>query len=480
MSAARKDERSSHSNKSRRRSYSSSSKPAHAAPKHRAKAHKRTENTQSDIPHRRVGSGSTGSLSATNPGHTRSSGTTGSLSAANPNRVASSSGVIYKSSSSSRSDSRRRMPSHAAPAKKKSSGVLIALAVVLVIGIGVGGYFIVSRFFNPFEGANVEAGQTVNVVIPEGSSGADITQILLDAGVIRSSRAFRKAAAEQQADQSFRPGTYTFLTGSDPDEVVRQLVAGPNSSVGQLVVPEGLTITQTAQLVERSLGITQDDFVAQAKASNYVKDYEFLSSAGNDSLEGYLYPKTYDLSGKEATADTVIRLMLDQYRTEVQGLDLTSAEQALSDRYNLNVTDYDILKIASIIEKEAINEDDRPKVSSVFYNRLSAGQALQSDATMGYVTGGSVSSDDLKQDSAYNTYLHKGLPPTPICSPSLWAIEAAMNPADTDYYFFFIIDDGVYSNHTFSKTYEEHNAAYKEALKEQAAANGNTTEASSS
>lgn len=453
MCAARNDERSSRSNNNRRRNSSSSSGPAHAAPKHKARAHKRTENTQSNIPHRRVGSGTTGSLSATNP-----------------HRVASS----------SRGSSRRRTPSHAAPVKKKKSGVLIALAVFLVVGIGVGGFFIVSGFFNPFEGANVEAGQTVNVVIPEGSSGTDITQILLDAGVIRSSRAFRKAATEQQADQSFRPGTYTFLTGSDPDEVVRQLVAGPNSSMGQLVVPEGLTVTQTAQLVENSLEIKQEDFIAQAKASDYVKDYEFLSSAGNDSLEGFLYPKTYDLSGKEVTADTVIRLMLDQYRTEVQGLDLTSAEQELSDRYDLNVTDYDILKIASVIEKEAINEDDRPKVSSVFYNRLSAGQALQSDATMGYVTGGSVTSDDLKQDSAYNTYLHKGLPPTPICSPSLWAIQAAMHPADTEYYFFFIIDDGVYSNHTFSKTYEEHDAAYKEALKEQAAANGNSTEASSS
>ncbi len=461
MSAARNDERSSRSNKSRRRK-SSSSKPAHAAPKHKAKAHKRTENTQSNIPHRRVGSG-----------------TTGSLSAANPNRVASSTGVNYRSSKSGRG-SRRRTPSHAAPVKKKTSGLLVALVVLLVIGIGVGGFFIVSSFFNPFEGANVEAGQTVNVVIPEGSSGADITQILLDEGVIRSSRAFRKAATEQQADQSFRPGTYTFLTGSDPDEVVRQLVAGPNSSVGQLVVPEGLTVTQTAQLVENSLGIKQEDFITQAKASNYVKEYEFVAAAGNDSLEGFLYPKTYDFSGKEVTADTVIRMMLDQYRTEVQGLDLTSAEQRLSDRYNLNVTDYDILKIASVIEKEAINEDDRPKVSSVFYNRLSAGQALQSDATMGYVTGGSVSSDDLKQDSAYNTYLHKGLPPTPICSPSLWAIKAAMDPADTDYYFFFIIEDGVYSNHTFSRTFEEHDAAYKEALKEQAAANGKTTESSSS
>jgi UPF0755 protein len=109
--------------------------------------------------------------------------------------------------------------------------------------------------------------------------------------------------------------------------------------------------------------------------------------------------------------------MLDQFQTEMEGLDLAGARQGLFDRYGLNVTDYDIIKIASIIEKEAISEDDRPKVSSVFYNRLSDGMALQSDATMGYVTGGAVSSEDLAQDSPYNTYFYKGLPPTPICTP---------------------------------------------------------------
>jgi UPF0755 protein len=92
---------------------------------------------------------------------------------------------------------------------------------------------------------------------------------------------------------------------------------------------------------------------------------------------------------------------------------------------------------------------------------------------MGYETGGNVTSEDLAVDSPYNTYLYKGLPPTPICSPSLWAIEAAMAPADTEYLYFFIIEDGVYSNHTFSKTYEEHHSAYVKALEEQAAANEN-------
>lgn len=330
--------------------------------------------------------------------------------------------------------------------------------------------FLVMNIVHPYEGAKVEDGQRVTVVIPEGSSGASIIQELLDTGVIHSSKDFRKAVQQQDADQSLRCGTYSFLTGSDPADVVRQLVEGPNSTEGQLQVPEGLTLKKTAKLVEESLGISAKEFIKQAKATNYVGDFPFLELAAKSkgTLEGYLYPKTYDLSGQEPDADTVIRLMLAQFQSEVADLDFTEAKANISNRYGLKVNDYDILKIASIIEKEAISEDDRPKVSSVFYNRLSIGKALESDATMGYVTGGAVDAEDLKTDSPYNTYLYQGLPPTPICSPSQWAIEAAVEPADTEYYYFFIIEEGDYSNHTFSETYEEHDEAYAAALEEMA------------
>ena len=394
------------------------------------------------------------------------------MSAANPNRVRSASAPTYYKSSSKRDRRKRQAPRHAAPVKRRFPIVRVLLVLIVLAGIGVGGYFGVRHILHPYEGAKVEDGQTVTVVIPDGSSGSDIIQALLDAGVIHSSKDFKKAVQEQNADQSLRSGTYTFVTGSNCDDIVRQLVAGPNSSEGQLQLPEGLTLTQTADLVESSLGIPKKDFINQAKASNYAKDYPFLADVGKDSLEGFLYPKTYDLSGKDINADTVIRLMLDQYQSEVQGLDLAGAKKKLAERYSLNVTDYDILKIASIIEKEATSEEDRPLVSSVFYNRLSVGKALESDATMGYETGGAVTSEDLTKDSPYNTYLHKGLPPTPICSPSLWNIQAAMEPADTEYMYFFIIETEGYSKHTYSKTYEEHDEAYAAALKEMEEAKG--------
>ena len=357
----------------------------------------------------------------------------------------------------------------------KMSAPIVAGIVVAALLVLVGGFFAVRTFLTPRPAASVEAGKEVTVVIPEGADGGTIVKTLLDAGVIGNARDFRRAVSNQNADQLLRCGTYTFLTGSDPQEVVRQLVSGPNSTEGKLQLPEGLTMEQTAQLVESSLGIPAADFLAQAKASNYSEEYPFLKDAEVDSLEGFLYPKTYDLAGKEATADGVIRMMLTQFYDEFSALDTRGACKALSDRYGLTVTNYDIIKIASIIEEEALNEDDRAKVSSVFYNRLSTGMALQSDATMGYVTGGAISSSDLNTDSPYNTYLYKGLPPTPICSPSKWAIEAAMYPADTQDYYFFIIEDGDYSNHTFSKTYEEHDKAYQAALAEKAGASSVAT-----
>ena len=398
-------------------------------------------------------------------------GATSSYSAQNQNRNIAR---TQASKTSARRGGKRRAsaPRHAAPQKKRFPVIRVLLVIILLAGVGVGGFFLVKNIIHPYEGSRVEDGQEVTVVIPDGSTGSDIIQLLLDSGVIHSTKDFRKAVEAQGADQSMRSGTYTFNTGSDPAEIVKQLVAGPNSGQSQLQVPEGLTLAQTAKIVESSLGISAKEFTDQAKADKYVKDYAYLADAGKGSLEGYLYPKTYDFSGKDTTADAIIRSMLDQYSAEVNSLDMDAAKKNLSERYNLNVTDYDILKIASIIEKEATSAEDRNKISSVFYNRLRDGMALESDATMGYETGGAISPEDLTKESPYNTYLHKGLPPTPICSPSLWAIQAAMEPDDTKYKFFFIIESDKYSNHKFSETYEEHDAAYAAALNEKAAAEG--------
>ncbi|WP_419005093.1 endolytic transglycosylase MltG [Collinsella stercoris] len=346
----------------------------------------------------------------------------------------------------------------ARPPKKGSSvpvviGVLIAIAVVAGAAL-----FLFPRIFGG-DSANIEAGQQVSITIPEGSSGDAIATILVENHIIADSGEYYAAVKKLNAEMSLKPGDYQFETLQDPLSVVKQLVAGPNLEGVKLTVPEGKTVEQTAQLVEDAYGISADEFISQAKASAYAGDYPFLADAGNDSLEGFLYPKTYTFAGTP-TADEVIRAMLDQYQLDVfDAFDFDAGRVAISATYGIELSDYELLTLASIVEREGLNADQRAHVASVFLNRLAgkgdfAGRPyLQSDATLMYETGGAVTAEDIQGiDSPYNSYQNAGLPPTPICSPSSEAILATLEPTDSDDLYFYITQDEEY----FSQTYDEH------------------------
>lgn len=346
----------------------------------------------------------------------------------------------------------------ARPPKKGSSvpvviGVLIAIAVVAGAAL-----FLFPRIFGG-DSANIEAGQQVSITIPEGSSGDAIATILVENHIIADSGEYYAAVKKLNAEMSLKPGDYQFETLQNPLSVVKQLVAGPNLEGVKLTVPEGKTVEQTAQLVEDAYGISADEFISQAKASAYAGDYPFLADAGNDSLEGFLYPKTYTFAGTP-TADEVIRAMLDQYQLDVfDAFDFDAGRAAISATYGIELSDYELLTLASIVEREGLNADQRAHVASVFLNRLAgkgdfAGRPyLQSDATLMYETGGAVTAEDIQGiDSPYNSYQNAGLPPTPICSPSSEAILATLEPTDSDDLYFYITQDEEY----FSQTYDEH------------------------
>ena len=338
--------------------------------------------------------------------------------------------------------------------------LLAVIAVLAMVGIG---FLVVPNLFKRGESAKQEeypSGEEVIVVIPDGASGSEIAKLLIEHHVISDETAFYQETQKQNADAKMKSGTYKFITGATVSEVVRQLVEGPNAKDYQLKIAEGLTVSQVAAAVEDQLGIKAKDFLDQAKASNYAAEYSFLADAGEDSLEGFLYGKTYDFGGTDMSADTVIRALLNQYQTEVASLDFEAAKETILERYNVDITDYGLIKLASVIEREATTDEDRPLIASVFYNRLSNGMYLQSDATMMYVTGGEVTASDLQTESPYNTYLNPGLTPTPICSPSLASIQAALDPAETDYFYFFINENV----HQFSTTYEEHQQAINESI----------------
>lgn len=331
-------------------------------------------------------------------------------------------------------------------------GALAGLAVVLAL-LAV---FVMPRILNPAATTQDELpnqGSQVEVSIPDGSGANAIASALKGAGVVADSQAFLTTVQQQKADSTLKSGAYTFTVGMSIEDIIARLQSGPNSTASQLVIPEGLTVAQTASIVQGALGISSDDFVAQAKASNYAGDYPFLQGVSDDSLEGFLCPKTYNFSGQaNVSADTVIRAMLTQYGKDVATLDFSGGRDLIKQRYGIDVSDYDIIKLASIVEREAVTEGQRANVSSTFFNRLKAGMALQSDATMMYVTGGEVTADDLKQESPYNTYLNKGLTPTPICAPSIESIKATLAPNDTNYLYFYITQ----TDEWFSATYDEH------------------------
>lgn len=297
-------------------------------------------------------------------------------------------------------------------------------------------------------------GQEVRIEIPEGSTTPAIASILYDAGIIENQKVFSDEVSRKGYASSLKSGIYVFVGGTPLDQVIEHLVAGPGQGDNTFVIPEGYTIERTAQAVSAAYAgsITEDEFLAAAHdASRFADRFPFVKGAYDNSLEGFLFPKTYEIV-LGYSADDVVAQMLAQYELEVASLDYAYPhEQGLSD--------YQTLILASIIEREAAS-DNQAMVASVFYNRLAIDMALQSDATTAYAIGGDPTPDDLKKEGPFNTYLNNGLPPGPICSPGLASLEAACHPENTEYYYFYFKDNGQGGlDYFFSKTYEEHQAA---------------------
>lgn len=340
-------------------------------------------------------------------------------------------------------------PAYSRAPQKKGSPVPVIIAALITIAL-VAAIVLLAfpRLFNGASSDAVEAGRQVTLTVPEGASGDTIASLLSQNHVVEDPSDYYAAVKKLGAETSLKPGDYQFETGQDPIDVVKQLVSGPNVEGVKLTIQEGLTVDQTAARVEEVYGIPASDFTAQAKASAYVADYPFLEGAYNDSLEGFLYPKTYTFSGTP-TVDQIIRAMLDQFSKETAGIELVYAP--------LGYTTQQVITAASLIERETAVADERPVVASVIYNRLKADMLLQIDAAVVYARGGgsqAVTNSDLAIDSPYNVYKNKGLPAGPICSPSISSIKAALNPASTDYLYYVASAAGD-GSHKFTADYNQ-------------------------
>ena len=286
------------------------------------------------------------------------------------------------------------------------------------------------------------------VHVSKGASAGEISVRLAQSGVVRNRYWFLLAAKVLGGEKDLKFGDYKLRTGMAPFAVVRKLTTG-RAVMRRLTVPEGFTAEQIAQRLERYSLATRDEFVEE------TGNERLRNALGvrNDTLEGFLFPDTYHISGEESP-ESLVQMMVHRFE-EVHREESLGA--TAPDEYDL----FDIVTIASIVEREALLASEEPRIAGVIYNRLRTNMRLDCDVTIQYALnkyGRRLTYADLAHDTPYNSYIYKGLPPGPICNPGRGALAAALRPEDTEYLYFVSMNNG---SHYFSETLEEHNRAVR-------------------
>ena len=319
---------------------------------------------------------------------------------------------------------------------------LLSLVLVLIILLFVG--YAVYMFFEPLDI------DEVIIEINEGESASSIADKLCRNNVIRSKVWFKVYVMLTESENKLQWGKYSFFEHLSLTEVIDKLKRGEVLLI-DVTIPEGLTIRKTCKiLASKDLG-EYDTFLELCTDSVFVRK---LTGFSKPSLEGFLYPETYSFS--EYTDErAIITYLVKKFFKETSGLDFVP---------NDLLDFYDTIVLASIVEKEAMVEDEKIVIADVYLNRIENGYKLQADPTVAYILElqgkrrTKIYYRDLEVDSPYNTYKYKKLPPTPICNPAVSTIKAVLEPADTDYFFFFANNRG---RHIFSQTYSQHLSGLK-------------------
>lgn len=329
--------------------------------------------------------------------------------------------------------------------------IFVLLASALLAGVG----WMLGSDFCAF---NRGALRETSVEVTAEDSVSTVANKLQDAGLIKYKWFFKFYAGISHADKKIGIGTYTLNTEMD----YRALILGMHNSSGNLTaetvtvtIPEGYTVRQIIRLLAEKGVNTEANLLEAAGTAKY--DFVFIDNSSEDPsrLEGYLFPDTYEFY-KNHNAKSALGKLIDAFSDHIDE-DEFAASKAKAMGYSMK----DVVIIASLIEKETDGKD-QGDIASVIYNRLQkpgeTGRFLQIDAALLYGLPdhtGAITKEDKATDTPYNLYLHKGLPPTAIANPGLMALRAAMNPNDTDYYYYALGTDG---RHHFSKTLSEHNA----------------------
>jgi uncharacterized YceG family protein len=322
------------------------------------------------------------------------------------------------------------------PRPRRSRGRLVALAALIVVVVGVV-WFAVS-LFQPFKG---DGKGEVAVVVPQGASLGEIGDLLESEGVVSSSSFFQLRARLAGRSNELKPGRYTLARDMSFMAVLDRLEQGLPPDVVQIAIPEGLSRAEVAPRVKRLKG----NYIKATRRNPNLNPRQYKAK-GAKSLEGFLFPATYELK----KGQRVRKLVDEQLTTFKRNFDSVDLRYARSK----NLTPYDVLTIASLVEREAAVAKERPIIASVIYNRLHDDLRLDIDATVRFVTGNwtkPLKVSELQNPSPYNTRVHSGLPPGPIGSPGLASIKAAAHPAKTSYLFYVAAVCGN-GSHRFAST----------------------------
>ena len=292
----------------------------------------------------------------------------------------------------------------------------------------------------------VDEEKRINVKIRDGLSTAEIAKRLAEKGIIGSSLRFRFLARFYGYDDKFRPGSYTFTADMSDEEVFQKLLTGEKKVV-RFTVPEGFSIKEIAERLHNLDLADKDDFL---KAAADFAPYDYMRKRKNVffAAEGFLFPDTYNVDS-DIEIDEILKLMAQTFDER-----LTPTMRVTAEKMGLSV--YDLITLASLVEREVRYPEDRPIVAQILLKRLKLNMPLQTDATLQYLMDTpkeDVSIEDTQIDSPYNTYQHTGLPPGPIANPGMASIVAVLHPAETDYLYF--VSDRHGHNH-YAYTYEEH------------------------
>lgn len=324
----------------------------------------------------------------------------------------------------------------------KSKKIIVAVLLSIVI---IATFVIIQA--GPYNKNNKKE---IIVDIPTGSTVSQVADILKENKLIKNELIFKVYVKLTNNSSKLKSGKYLFNQTYSNKKIIDDLANAKVYNVGtKITIPEGSTSNEIIDiLVKNKLGDKSKYEELVNNPEEFYEEYSFLKEEKIVSLEGFLYPSTYYFEEDENEKE-ILKDMISTFKSQY-------SEKLQKKQKSLNMSLWEVVNLASIVEKEAVLDSDRPIIASVFYNRIDIGMPLQSDATIQYIfkeRKKSITYNDLKIDSPYNSYVNRGLPPTPIANPGIKSIEAVLYPDKTEYIYFVAKMDG---GNNYSKTYEEH------------------------